>query len=152
MSSEKIASDKFKRITISLDVVNEKLVKSLEGIKGTSKSKVINNIIEEWIEQNADKIMSMWKIDLIGLRKIAQTTYKGINVDNDLQKLEKDLFDQMVEMFKGISSIDIIDAAEFLKVHVESIKKIVFFHNPKLREAGIELIYQDGKLLNKKLL
>ncbi|MBN1214502.1 MAG: hypothetical protein JXA99_03575 [Candidatus Lokiarchaeota archaeon] len=152
MSSENSASDKFKRITISIDVVNERLVQSLEGIKGTSKSKVINNIIEEWIEQNADKIMSMWEIDLIGLRKIAQTTYKGITIDNDLQVLEKDLFNQMVEMFKGISSIDINDAAEFLKVHVESIKKIVFFHNPKLKNAGVELIYQDGKLINKKLI
>ncbi len=152
MSSENSATDKFKRVTISIDVVNERLVQSLEGIKGTSKSKVINNIIEEWVEQNADKIMSMWEIDLIGLRKIAQTTYKGINIDNDLQILEKDLFNQMVEMFKGISSIDINDAAEFLKVHVESIKKIVFFHNPKLKNAGVELIYQDGKLINKNLI
>jgi len=152
MSSENSATDKFKRVTISIDVVNERLIQSLEGIKGTSKSKVINNIIEEWVEQNADKIMSMWEIDLIGLRKIAQTTYKGINIDNDLQILEKDLFNQMVEMFKGISSIDINDAAEFLKVHVESIKKIVFFHNPKLKNAGVELIYQDGKLINKNLI
>ncbi|MBY9006962.1 MAG: hypothetical protein KGD63_09395 [Candidatus Lokiarchaeota archaeon] len=152
MPSENTNTDKFKRITISLDVVNEKLIQNLEGIKGTSKSKVINNIIEEWIEQNANKIMSMWKIDLIGLRKIAQNTYKGVNVENELLMLEKKLLEQMVKMFKGISSIDIKDAADFLKVHVESIKKIVFFHNDKLSEAGIELVYQEGKLINKKLI
>ncbi len=152
MSSNDTSSDKFKRITISLDVVNEKLVKNLEGIKGTSKSKVINNIIEDWVEQNADKIMNIWNIDLIGLRKVAQTTYKGIDVDKDLLTLEHELMEQMPKMFEGISSIDIEDAAKFLKVHIESIKKIVFFHNSKLKEAGLDIVYQDGKLINKKLI
>lgn len=152
MSSNDISSDKFKRVTISLDVVNEKLVQNLEGIKGTSKSKVINNIIEEWVEQNADKIMNMWNIDLIGLRRIAQTTYKGIDVEKDLQSLERKIIEQMPKMFKSISSIEIEEVARVLKVHIESIKKIIFFHNEKLEEAGLNLIYQDGRLINKKLI
>ncbi|MBD3213565.1 MAG: hypothetical protein GF311_13235 [Candidatus Lokiarchaeota archaeon] len=151
MTSSRESKEKFKRITISLDVVNAKIVKNLEGIKGTSRSKVINNIIEEWVEQNADKIMNMWNIDLIGLRKIAQTSYKGIDVDKDLKELEKDLLTQLPKMFQGISSIDIEDAAKFMKVHVDSIKRIVFLHNDKLKENGLNLVYEDGKLIKENI-
>ncbi|MHA1294082.1 MAG: hypothetical protein ACTSQJ_15630 [Promethearchaeota archaeon] len=142
------SGDKFRRITISIDVVNEKIVENLEGIKGTSKSKVINNIIEEWVEQNYDKIMNIWNIDLIGIRTLAQTSYKGIDVDKILKELDKKLIDLILKMFKRIDSISINELAKTLKVHEDTIKNIIFFQGDILEKNGLNLRYKDGYIIN----
>lgn len=142
---------KYIRTTISLNSLNYKIIRSLRGIKGKNITKVINSIINEWIEYNSDKFSKIWNIDIINLRKLAQMEYDDINVEKDIEKLEKKLIIQISEAFRRVKEIRIEDLAEGLEISNKLISKILLSYGEELTKAGMNFYIEKDYIFNKKL-
>jgi len=142
---------KYIRTTISLNTLNYKIIRSLLGIKGKNITKVISSIINEWIEYNSDKLSKIWNIDIINLRKLAQMEYDDINVEKDIEKLEKKLIIQISEAFKRVKVIKTEDLAEGLEISNKIINKILLSYGEELTQAGMNFYIEKDYIFNKKL-
>ena len=93
MTPETNSKTEKKRITVNLEDIDFKVIEALEGVIASSFSSVINQMIREWINQNSERIMKMWGIDLAGIRRQIQAETKGLSIKKELEQLDRQLRD-----------------------------------------------------------
>ena len=138
------------RVTINIDKLDHEIVLNLIGVVGNSKSSVVGQIIKEWIKQNSEKLITTWEVDLPGIRRQVIAEAKGVKIDKELKRIERDTIEQLPELFMAIESITVEEAAKMLKIAPFTLKKIIIYHRKTLEEKGLKLTYKDGSIINKK--
>ena len=139
-----------KRITVNLENIDYKIIDALEGVIANSKAAVIYQMIKEWINQNSERIMKTWEIDLAGIRRQVLAETKGLSIKEELQELDKNIITELPGLFETISSIKAKDLAELLDVNQKTLQKVIFGNRKELLKLGLELTYEDG-LITKKV-
>jgi len=142
------SSDK-KRITVNLEEIDYQIIDTLEGVIANSKSSVIYQMIKEWINQNSDRIMSMWGIDLAGIRRQVVAETKGLSIKKDLDELDKEVINQLPELFETINSISARELAKILDINETSLKRIIFGHRQELLKVDLKIKYENGLFLRE---
>jgi len=142
--------EKTVKVTLSFGIVNDRILTGLKGIKGSTKSAVINKIIEEWIEYNSEKFIQLWNIDLIGLRTVIQEEVFGLTMKRDLKKIEQMVIDRLPNMFKKSKSISVKKIADYLHVNPKTIEDVVFSFSERLVDEEFDFYYEDGKVIKDK--
>ena len=115
-----------KRITVNLENIDYQIIDALEGVIANSKAAVIYQMIKEWINQNSDRI-----------------------IKKDLKDLDKEIINQLPELFETISSIKAVELAEILEINQKTLQRVIFGHRNELLKLGLNLKYEDG-LISKK--
>ena len=138
-----------KRITVNLEDIDFKVVEALEGVIASSLSSVINQMIREWINQNSDRIMKMWGIDLAGIRRQVQAETKGLSIKKELEELDKEIIFQLPELFETINSINASKLAELLDINEKTLERVIFGHRKELLKVGLDLSYENGLIARK---
>ena len=144
MTSENTEDEKKKRITVNLDDIDFKIIEALEGVIARKKASVITQMIKEWINQNSERIMKTWDIDLAGIRRQVLAETKGLSIKEDLQDLDKEVIKQLPELFETINSINVSELAEIVDINQRSLQRVIFGHRKELLKLGLNLIYKDG--------
>jgi hypothetical protein len=144
------SSDKH-RITVNLEEIDYRIIDALNGVIANSEAGVIYQMIREWINQNSDRIMNTWDIDLGAIRRQVLAETKGIAVKKEIEEIEKEIIKQLPEIFNSIEEISAKEAADFLEVNPKTLKKIIFIHNDELEKSGLKLSYKDGIIINKSI-
>lgn len=139
-----------KRITVNLDEIDFKIVETLEGVIGNSKSSVVYQMVKEWINQNAEHIMRTWDIDLVGIRRQVIAEMKGLSLKtDDMQELEKEIINQLPELFETIINIKPEELASILEINAHMLKKVILMKRKELLKLGLDLKYEDGKIIKQ---
>jgi hypothetical protein len=138
-----------KRITVNLDQIDYKIVETLEGVIGNSKSSVIYQMVKEWINQNSERIMKTWDIDLVGIRRQVISELKGLSIQEEMKDLEKDIIKQLPALFETINNIEPEELASILEINAQTLKKVILMHRKELLDLGLNLKYEDGKILKQ---
>ena len=107
-------------------------------------------MIKEWINQNSDRIMKTWDIDLAGIRRQSLAETKGLSIKEELQDLDKEVIKQLPELFETINSINVNELAEIVDINQRTLQRIIFGHRKELLKLGLNLIYQDGLITKKE--
>ncbi|MFO7797429.1 MAG: hypothetical protein ACQERB_07180 [Promethearchaeati archaeon] len=144
------SSDKV-RITVNLDIIDYKIIETLNGVIANSDAGVIHQMIREWINQNSDRMMNTWDIDLGALRREVIAETKGVSIKKELEEIEQQIMEELPKIFDSIEEISAKEAAEFLEVNPKTLKKIIFVHNQELEDKGLKLSYKDGIIINRNL-
>lgn len=144
MTSENTEEEKNKRITVNLDDIDFEIVEALEGVIARKKASVITQMIKEWINQNSDRIMKTWEIDLAGIRRQVLAETKGLSIKEELKDLDKEVIEQLPELFETIKSINVNELAEIVEINQRTLKRIIFGHREKLMALGLNLKYENG--------
>ncbi len=150
MTPETNSKTEKKRITVNLEDIDFKVIEALEGVIASSFSSVINQMIREWINQNSERIMKMWGIDLAGIRRQVQAETKGLSIKKELEQLEKEIINQLPELFETINSISAAKLAEILEVNERTLENVIFGHRKDLLNVGLELSYENGLISKNK--
>ncbi len=137
------------RITVNFDNIDSKIIDTLVGVMGNSKASAINQMVKEWINQNSERIMKTWDIDLIGVRRQAIAELKGLNIQKEMKELEKDIIKQLPTLFETINNITPEELASILEVNAQTIKKVVIMHRKELLDLDLNLKYEDGKIIKQ---
>ena len=138
-----------KRITVNLDQIDYKIVETLEGVIGNSKSSVVYQMIKEWINQNSERIMKTWDIDLVGIRRQVISELKGLTIQEEMKDLEKDIIKQLPALFETINNIEPNELASILEINAQTLKKVILMHRKELLDLGLNLKYEDGKIIKQ---
>jgi len=139
-----------KRITVNLENIDYKIIDALEGVIANSKAAVIYQMIKEWINQNSERIMNTWEIDLAGIRRQVLAETKGLSIKEELKELDKEIIEQLPKLFQTISSINSKELAEILEVNQKTLQRVVFGYRKELLKLGLNLIYEDGLIIKKE--
>ena len=139
-----------KRITVNLENIDYKIIDALEGVIANSKAAVIYQMIKEWINQNSERIMKTWEIDLAGIRRQVLAETKGLSIKEELQDLDKEIIKELPKLFETISSIKAKDLAELIDVNQKTLQRVIFGNRDELLKLGLDLTYEDG-LITKKV-
>ena len=139
-----------KRITVNLENIDYKIIDALEGVIANSKAAVIYQMIKEWINQNSERIMKTWEIDLAGIRRQVLAETKGLSIKEELQDLDKEIIKELPKLFETISSIKAKDLAELIDVNQKTLQRVIFGNRNELLKLGLDFTYEDG-LITKKL-
>jgi hypothetical protein len=139
-----------KRITVNLENIDYKIIDALEGVIANSKAAVIYQMIKEWINQNSERIMNTWEIDLAGIRRQVLAETKGLSIKEELKELDKEIIEQLPKLFETISSINSKELAEILEVNQKTLQRVVFGYRKELLKLGLNLIYEDGLIIKKE--
>lgn len=147
MSSEEIDEEKKKRITVNLETIDYKIIEALEGVIANKKASVIYQMIKEWINQNSDRIMKTWGIDLAGIRKEVLAETKGLPIREELDKLDKEVLSQLPGLFETIKSISVEELSEILEINQQTLKKVIFGYRKELLKHSLDLSYENGLII-----
>ena len=139
-----------KRITVNLENIDYKIIDALEGVIANSKAAVIYQMIKEWINQNSERIMNTWEIDLAGIRRQVLAETKGLSIKEELKELDKEIIEQLPKLFETISSINSKELAEILEVNQKTLQRVVFGYRKELLKLGLNLIYENGLIIKKE--
>ncbi|MBY9012174.1 MAG: hypothetical protein KGD70_07360 [Candidatus Lokiarchaeota archaeon] len=150
MTSENTEDEKNKRITVNLEDIDFKIIEALEGVIARKKASVINQMIKEWINQNSDRIMKTWDIDLAGIRRQVLAETKGLSIKEELQDLDKEVIKQLPDLFETINSINVSELASIIDINQRTLQRVIFGHRKALLELGLNLIYKDGLITKKE--
>lgn len=124
------------RITVSLDIFDDKVISKMSEYRDTSKSEIVRNIIHQWIEENPDTLKNNYGVSYKEINKEILVETKEITIEGLIEKLP--------EMFEMIESISLEELADYLEVDQKTIKKLIFKHGQELKEKGLDLKYVDG--------
>lgn len=149
MTPEDSDEEKKKRITINLEPIDYKIIDALEGVIANKKASVIYQMIKEWINQNSDRIMKTWGIDLAGIRKQVLAETKGLPIKDELDRLDKEILVQLPGLFDTIKSISVEELSEILEVNQQTLKKIIFGYRKELLKHQLDLSYENGLVIKK---
>ncbi len=150
MTSENTEDEKKKRITVNLDDIDFKIIEALEGVIARKKASVITQMIKEWINQNSERIMKTWDIDLAGIRRQVLAETKGLSIKEELQDLDKEVIKQLPELFETINNINVSELAEIVDINQRTLQRVIFGHRKELLKLGLNLIYKDGLITKKE--
>jgi len=150
MTSENTEDEKKKRITVNLDDIDFKIIEALEGVIARKKASVITQMIKEWINQNSERIMKTWDIDLAGIRRQVLAETKGLSIKEELKDLDKEVIKQLPELFETINSINVSELAEIVDINQRTLQRVIFGHRKELLKLGLNLIYKDGLITKKE--
>jgi len=150
MTSENTEDEKNKRITVNIEDIDFKIIEALEGVIARKKASVINQMIKEWINQNSDRIMKTWDIDLAGIRRQVLAETKGLSIKEELQDLDKEVIKQLPDLFETINSINVSELASIIDINQRTLQRVIFGHRKALLELGLNLIYKDGLITKKE--
>ena len=150
MTSENTEDEKNKRITVNLEDIDFKIIEALEGVIARKKASVINQMIKEWINQNSERIMKTWDIDLAGIRRQVLAETKGLSIKEELQDLDKEVIKQLPDLFETINSINVSELASIIDINQRTLQRVIFGHRKELLELGLNLIYKDGLITKKE--
>jgi hypothetical protein len=150
MTSEITEDEKNKRITVNLEDIDFKIIEALEGVIARKKASVITQMIKEWINQNSERIMKTWDIDLAGIRRQVLAETKGLSIKEELQDLDKEVIKQLPELFETINSINVSELAVIIDINQRTLQRVIFGHRKELLELGLNLIYKDGLITKKE--
>lgn len=139
-----------KRITVNLENIDYKIIDALEGVIANSKAAVIYQMIKEWINQNSERIMKTWEIDLAGIRRQVIAETKGLSIMEELKDLDREIIKKLPMLFDTISSIKAKDLAEILDVNQKTLQRVIFGNRQELLKLGLNLIYEDGLITKKE--
>jgi hypothetical protein len=139
------------RITVNIDKLDHEIITNLIGVMGNSKSAIIAQIIKEWINQNSEKMMNTWEIDLAGIKRQILAEVKGIELEKELKDYELSIINKLPEIFDSVEEIELEELAELLGVNVLTVRKIIIFHKKRLEDVGLDLIYKSGTIINSNL-
>jgi hypothetical protein len=139
-----------KRITVNLESIDYKIIDALEGVIANSKAAVIYQMIKEWINQNSERIMKTWEIDLAGIRRQVLAETKGLSIKEELKELDKEIIAELPKLFETISSISSKELAEILDVNQKMLQRVIFGYRKELLKLGLNLIYEDGLITKKE--
>lgn len=129
------------RVTIGLNrflfEIIEKLVSSSFG---EDRSKVIYNIIIEWIYNNTKRLLN-YEIDVAKIQS---------QFHSDLEKETiKSIIKALHSMFEGISSIRIEHLAEEFETKPKIIRKLFYSYYQELKNEKLILILEDDMIKNR---
>ena len=127
-----------KRITVNVDEVTDKIIENLIGVKGKSKSSVVYQIVKDWIDHNSENMLDNWGVNFSLLRQQVLSKYK-------ILPEEGMVINQLVKYFETIKSITAEELAAELNLEVKQLRNFIFSNNKKLKDAGLKLIYENGK-------
>ncbi|MBD3255799.1 MAG: hypothetical protein GF383_11950 [Candidatus Lokiarchaeota archaeon] len=147
MTPPSLSSTDKRRITVNLDEIDYRIIEVLEGVIANSKSSVVYQMIKEWINQNSDRIMKTWDIDLAGIRRQVLAELKGIPAKKELEELELDIIEKLKEYFKTAEDMTPKELSELLQINEMTLKKIIFEHRDELLDEGLNLKYSQGRIL-----
>lgn len=150
MTSENTEDEKKKRITVNLDDIDFKIIEALEGVIARKKASVITQMIKEWINQNSERIMKTWDIDLAGIRRQVLAETKGLSIKEELKDLDKEVIKQLPELFETINNINVSELAEIVDINQRTLQRVIFGHRKELLKLGLNLIYKDGLITKKE--
>ncbi|MHA1327590.1 MAG: hypothetical protein ACTSRH_09735 [Promethearchaeota archaeon] len=136
-----------KRVTVNLELIDYKIIEALEGVIANSKSAVIYQMIKEWINQNSERIMKTWDIDLAGIRRQVLAETKGLPIKEELKELDKEIINQLPRLFETIKSIRVEELAEILEINQKTLKKIIFGYRDELLKRDLDLKYENGLII-----
>jgi len=139
------------RITVNIDKLDHEIITNLIGVMGNSKSAIIAQIIKEWINQNSEKMMNTWEIDLAGIKRQIIAEARGIELEKELKEYELSIINKLPEIFDSVEEIELEEVADLLGVNLLTVRKIIIFHKKKLENVGLNLIYKTGTIINKNL-
>ena len=139
-----------KRITVNLESIDYKIIDALEGVIANSKAAVIYQMIKEWINQNSERIMKTWEIDLAGIRRQVLAETKGLSIKKELKELDKEIIKQLPILFETISSISSKELAEILEVNQKTLQRVIFGYRKELLKLELNLVYEDGLITKNK--
>jgi len=145
-----ISDEEKKRITVNLEQIDYKIIEALEGVIANKKASVIYQMIKEWINQNSDRIMKTWGIDLAGIRKEVLAETKGLPIKEELQKLDIEIINQLPKLFKTINSIEVEELAEILEINQRTLKKVIFGYRDELLKLDLDVKYEDGLIIKQE--
>jgi hypothetical protein len=149
MTSEE-SEDAKKRITVNLEKIDFKIIDALEGVIANSKAGVIYQMIKEWINQNSERIMKTWDIDLAGIRRQVLAEAKGLPIKEELEDLDKEVIKQLPSLFETITSIEVEELAEILEINPRTLKKVVFGYRKELLKNNLDLRYENGLIIKNE--
>ena len=147
MTPEDSDEDKKKRITVNLEQIDFKIISALEGVIANKKASVIYQMIKEWINQNSDRMMKTWGIDLAGIRREVLAETKGLPIREDLQKLDREIIDELPKLFETIKSINVEELAQILEINQQTLKKVIFGYRKELLKKTLDLKYENGLII-----
>jgi len=133
-----------KRITVNLENIDYKIIDALEGVIANSKAAVIYQMIKEWINQNSERIMKTWEIDLAGIRRQVLAETKGLSIKEELKDLDIEVIKQLPKLFETINSIKISELAEIVDINQRTLQRVIFGHRKELVGLGLNLKYENG--------
>ena len=143
------ADDVKKRITVNLEVIDYKIIEALEGVIANKKAAVIYQMIKEWINQNSDRIMKIWGIDLAAIRKEVLAETKGLPIKKELERVDREIIAQLPKLFESIRSIDVSELAEILEINPRTLTKVIFGYREELLKLNLDLEYENGLVYKK---
>jgi len=149
MTSEE-SEDSKKRITVNLEKIDFKIIDALEGVIANSKAGVIYQMIKEWIDQNSERIMKTWDIDLAGIRRQDLAEVKGLPIKEQLEDLDKEIINQLPSLFETITSIEVEELAEILEINQRTLKKVIFGYREELLKKNLDLRYENGLIIKNE--
>ena len=126
------------RITVSLDIFDDKVISKMSEYRDTSKSEIIRNIIHQWIEENPNTLKNNYAVDFMEINREIKVETEEITIP----ELKENLL-SMSEMFGKIS---VEELADLLEVDQKTIKNLIFKHGPELKEEGLHLQYNNGMI------
>ena len=64
--------------------------------------------------------------------------------------VDKEIINQLPELFETISSIKAIELAEILEINQKTLQRVIFGHRNTLLKLGLNLKYEDGLIIKKE--
>ncbi len=131
---------KKKRITVGLDEFDHAVVSKMANNRRLHLSEVIRTIVHQWIEFNPDLLKKNYGIDLKEVtEELLRESYE-ISLDKSLKPFEEKIINDLPNVFANAEVISVHDLAEHFEVDDKAIKRIMFTHNKKIKELGLNLI------------
>jgi hypothetical protein len=124
------------RVTVSLDIFDDKIISEMSKYRDSSKSEIIRNIIHQWIEENPDTLKNNYGVNFKDINKEILIETKGITIPS--------LIDKLPGLFDTIENISIEELADYLEVDQKTIQNLLFKHGSELKEKGLNLKYSKG--------
>ncbi len=149
MTSEE-SEERRKRITVNLEQIDYKIIEALEGVIADKKASVIYQMIKEWVNQNSERIMKTWEIDLAGIRKEVLAETKGLPIREKLHKLDMEIITQLPKLFETINSIRVEELAEILEINQRTLIKVIFGYRDELLKSQLNLKYENGLIIKQE--
>ena len=93
--------------------------------------------------------MKTWGIDLAALRREVLAETKGLPIKKELEKVDKEIINQLPKLFESIKSIDVNELAEILEVNPRTLTKVIFGYREELLKKNLDLVYEKGFIYKK---
>ncbi len=121
-------SNNLPRITFSIGSFEEKVVVRMAERREVSKSEIIRNLVQNWIETNSELLKKNYGINLEEMTR-----------EMRLESSAHDLFEEIINSFKRTKKIHIDRLAEKIDVNSKDLLRYIDKNGDVLEKKGLNL-------------